>query len=77
MQKKRLRYLLTYKSRVVEASLDTLFLIGQLNIIAELVHHFQKGLIDKLLPPTSNPVHIGKGHTDLPGELFMWKSPSQ
>ena len=46
------------KSRVVKASLDTLFLICQLHIIAELVHHFHKGLVHDLLPALGDVVHL-------------------
>ena len=48
-----------HKSRSAAASIGCLFLICQLHIIAELVHHLYKGLIDDLLPALSDAVYIG------------------
>ena len=44
-------------------SFSCLFLICQLHIIAELVHHLHEGLIHDLLPALGDAVHIGKGYS--------------
>ena len=47
-----------FKFRFAAASFGCLLLICQLHIIAELVHHLYKGLIDDLLPALGNAVHL-------------------
>ena len=52
-------------------SFSCLFLICQLHIIAELVHHLHEGLIHDLLPALGDAVHIGKGYSDLLRDLRL------
>ena len=46
-----------HKSRFTTALFRCLFLIRELNIVAEFIHHFDESLIHDLLPALSDAVH--------------------
>ena len=54
-----------HKHRFAAASVGCLFLICQLHIIAELVHHLHESLIHDLLPALGDAVHVSKGYPNL------------